>query len=137
MNQTTYKKKYYENNKILLLPEKPRELQIIEKIPCQYCGRFLTAIELKQDKKSRHYINHCRGNPDYLYKGRKSGNFKKEVKEDSQREEQPISEAEKRLQEKKVFMEMIKKKIREKTMDIETVYQVYGKQIEEYRDVDD
>ena len=71
MNQTTYKKKYYENNKIVLFPEKARELQIIEKIPCQYCGRFLTAIELKQDKKSRHYINHCPGNPDYLYKGRK------------------------------------------------------------------
>jgi len=28
---STYKKKYYENNKILLFPEKPRELQIIEK----------------------------------------------------------------------------------------------------------
>jgi len=50
-SSSTYKKKYYENNKILLFPEKPRELQIIEKIPCQYCGRFLTAIELKQDKK--------------------------------------------------------------------------------------
>ena len=34
-----------------MFPEKPRELQIIEKIPCQYCGRFLTAIELKQDFK--------------------------------------------------------------------------------------
>jgi len=50
-SSSSYKKKYYENNKILLFPEKPRELQIIEKIPCQYCGRFLTTIELKQDKK--------------------------------------------------------------------------------------
>ena len=91
-SSSTYKKKYYENNKIVLFPEKARELQIIEKIPCQYCGRFLTAIELKHDKKSRHYINHCRGNPDYLYKGRKSGNFKKLTIEESK-----ISEAGNRL----------------------------------------
>ena len=73
---STYKKKYYENNKIVYFPDKPRELQIIEKIPCQYCGRLLTTVELSRDKNSRHYINHCRGNPNYLYKGRKSGNLK-------------------------------------------------------------
>ena len=52
-SSTTYEKKYYENNKILLFPEKPRELQIIEKIPCQYCGRLLTAVELSRDKKKQ------------------------------------------------------------------------------------
>jgi len=128
-SSSTYKKKYYGNNKILLFPEMPRELQIIEKIPCQYCGRFLTAIELKQDKKSRHYINHCRGNPDYLYKGRKSGNFKKEVKE-----EVPTKTVlEIKREEKKQFREMINKLIQDKTMDIETIYKLYAKQIEQYK----
>ena len=125
---STYKKKYYENNKIVLFPEKPRELQIIEKIPCQYCGRFLTAIELKQDKKSRHYINHCRGNPDYLYKGRKSGNFKKLTPEEEAKTALDIKREEKRK-----FREMYHKLIREKTMDIDTIFKLYGKQIEEYK----
>jgi len=129
MNSSSYKKKYYENNKIVLFPEQPRELQIIEKIPCQYCGRFLTAIELKQDKKSRHYINHCRGNPDYLYKGRRSGNFKKEVKEELPAK----SELDIKREEKKQFREMINKLIREKTMDIDTIYKLYGEKINEYK----
>ena len=29
--QTTYKKKYYENNKILLFPDKERKIETIEK----------------------------------------------------------------------------------------------------------
>ena len=36
----------------MVFPERQMELQIIEKIPCQYCGRFLTAVELKLDKKA-------------------------------------------------------------------------------------
>jgi len=128
MNSSSYKKKYYENNKIVLFPEQPRELQIIEKIPCQYCGRFLTAIELKQDKKSRHYINHCRGNPDYLYKGRRSGNFKKLTVEEKAKTDLDV-----KREEKKIFREMINKLIREKTMDIDTIYKLYGDKIEQYK----
>ena len=129
-----YNKKYYENNKILLFPEKPRELKIIEKIPCQYCGRFLTAVELKQDKNSRHYKNHCRGNPDRIYKDRKQGNFKKEIMHDEIKEEQPVkSELDIKRDQKKEFIEMINKLIREKTMDIDTIYKIYGKQINEYK----
>ena len=127
-SSSTYKKKYYENNKIVLFPEKARELQIIEKIPCQYCGRFLTAIELKQDLKSRHYINHCRGNPDYLYKGRKSGNFKKLTVGEKAKTDLDV-----KREEKKIFREMINKLIREKTMDIDTIYKLYGDKIEEYK----
>ena len=95
------------------------------KIPCQYCGRCLTAVELKQAKKNRHYKNHCRGTPDYLYKGRKSGNFKKK--------EPQKSEIGVKREEKRKFIEMINKLIRDKTMDIETIYKLHGKQIDEYK----
>ena len=127
-SSTTYKKKYYENNKILLFPEKAQGITDNWKIPCQYCGRFLTAIELKQDKKSRHYINHCRGNPDYLYKGRKSGNFKKLTPEEEAKTDLDV-----KREEKKIFREMINKLIREKTMDIDTIYKLYGDKIEQYK----
>ena len=40
MDQTTYKKKYYENNKIVYFPEKPRELQIIEKYLVNIAGGY-------------------------------------------------------------------------------------------------
>ena len=90
--------------------------------------REITAVELKQDKKSRHYINHCRGNPDYLYKGRKSGNFKKLTPE-----EEAKSELDLKREEKKQFREMLNKLINEKTMDIDTIYKLYGEKINDYK----
>ena len=60
----TYNKTYYEKYK--------------NKVPCEFCGKLLTEIELKRGKKSRHYINHCKANPNKLYKDRKQGNFKKQ-----------------------------------------------------------
>lgn len=125
---STYKKKYYENNKICYFPDKPRELHIIEKIPCQYCGRFLTAVELKLDKKSRHFKNHCVGNPDRIYKDRKQGNFKKLTPQEHEKTLLDI-----KREEKKKFREMLHKLISDKTMDIETIYKMYGNQIQEYK----
>ncbi len=95
----------------------------------------MTAVELKQDKTSRHYKNHCRGNPDRIYKDRKQGNFKKpEITLDEIKEEMPIkSELDIKRDQKKEFIEMINKLIREKTMDIDTIYKNYGKQINEYK----
>ena len=64
-----------------------------------------------------------------MYKGRKSGNFKKEVKEDV-----PIkSELEIKREEKRQFREMLNKLINEKTMDIDTIYKLYGEKINEYK----
>ena len=93
----------------------------MKKIPCQYGGKFLTAVELRHDKNSRHYKNHCRGNPDYLYKGRKSGNFKKLTPE-----EKAQIELDNKRKEKNIFREMMNVIIREKTMDTETMYKLYG-----------
>ena len=36
-------------------------------------------------------------------------------------------------EEKKQFREMINKLIRDKTMDIETIYKLYGTQLQEYK----
>lgn len=128
---STYKKKYYENNKIMLFPEQQRELQIIEKIPCQYCGRFLTAVELKLDKKSRHYKNHCPGNANRIYKDRKQGNFKK--KKEVKQEEPPKSELDIKREEKKKFRELYNKLVYVDKMDIELIFKLYGKEINEYK----
>ena len=38
--ESKYNKKYYENNKIMLFPDKPRELQIIEKYLVNIAGDF-------------------------------------------------------------------------------------------------
>ena len=43
------------------------------------------------------------------------------------------SELEIKREEKKQFREMLNKLISEKTMDIETIYKLYGKQIDEYK----
>ena len=127
--ESKYNKKYYENNKNSMFPDKERKYEVIEKIKCDFCDKFLTTLEIRS---GRHYKNHCRGNPDYLYKGRKSGNFKKpEIQEEDQ---QPIkSEIDIKREEKKNFIDMINKLIRDKTMDIDTIYKIYGKQINEYK----
>ena len=62
-------------------------------------------------------------------KGRKSGNLKKEVKE----EVPTKSELEIKREEKKQFREMINKLIQDKTMDIDTIYKLYGEKINEYK----
>jgi len=43
------------------------------------------------------------------------------------------SELEIKREEKKQFREMINKLIQDKTMDIETIYKLYAKQIEQYK----
>jgi len=63
-----------------------------------------------------------------LYKGRKSGNFKKLTVEEKAKTDLDV-----KREEKKIFREMINKLIREKTMDIDTLYQLYGDKIEQYK----
>ena len=74
---SAYKKKYYENYKNSMFPEKERNYEVIEKIKCDFCDKFLTTLEIHS---GRHYKNHCRGNPDRIYKDRKQGNLKKQRK---------------------------------------------------------
>ena len=55
---STYKKKYYEHDKNSMFPEQERKYEIIEKIKCDFCDKFLTTLERRI---GRHYKKHCRG----------------------------------------------------------------------------
>lgn len=102
---STYKKKYYENYKNSMFPEKERKYEVIEKIKCDFCDKFLTTLEIHS---GRHYKNHCRGNPDRIYKDRKQGNFKNKAKD------APKSELDVKREEKRKFIEMINDLIQKK-----------------------
>ena len=113
-NQSTYNKTYYEKHKT--------------RIPCDYCGRCLTTIELKGGINSRHYKHFCRGNENRIYKDRKQGNFKKVIKNE------PIkSEIEIKREKKQEFRKMLQSLIYSKKMDIDEIYKLYAKEIEEYK----
>ena len=65
-----------------------------------------------------------------MYKGGKSGNFKKLTPE-----EKAQIELDNKRKEKNIFREMLNKIIREKTIDTETMYKLYGDKINEYKNI--
>ena len=124
-----YNKKYYENNKNSMFPDKERKYEVIEKIKCDFCDKFLTTLEIRS---GRHYKNHCRGNADRIYKDRRQGNFKKKEEEETT---PPKSELDIKREEKKKFRELYNKLLYVDKMDIELSFQLYGEEIDEYKHI--